>query len=42
MSRVMPWLTDLIPKRLKYTERKAVEKRRVVIVVIHGGGMEKK
>ena len=35
-------LTDLIPKRLKYTERETEEKRRVVVVVFHGGGMEKK
>jgi hypothetical protein len=38
----MPRLTYLIAKLLKYMERKAVEKRRVVVVVTHGGGMEEK
>jgi len=38
----MPRLTDLISKCLKYTEREAVEKRRVVVVAIHGGGIEEK
>ena len=31
----------MIAKLLKYTERKAVEKRRVVVVT-HGGGMDEK
>ena len=34
-------LTYLIAKLLKYTERKALEKRRA-IVATHGGGMEEK
>jgi len=38
----MPRLTDLISKCLKYTEREAMEKRRVVVVAIHGGGIEEK
>ena len=38
----MPRLTDLILECLKYTEREAMEKKRVIVVVIHGGGLEEK
>ena len=38
----MPRLTDLIPECLKYTEREATEKIHVVVIVIHGGGLEEK
>ena len=34
----MPRLTYLIPECLEYTEREATEKRRVVVVAIHGEG----